>query len=117
MWLNEKVFEKATNAMSLNDSIRSEQIEAWEEWMDNGETQTQSLIQQGLNEMKKYIRAELYQDGDLIQMMDPEDGCSPQLMLLLDFDDSRCGWNALVDGEVLFIPLQTFVKEDHWKLE
>ena len=117
MWLNEKVFERATSAMSTNNSIRAEQIEAWEEWMDNGETQTASLIQQGLNDIKRYIGGELYTPGDLIQMMDPDDSCSPQLMLLVDFDHSRCGWNSLVDGEMLFIPLQLFIKEDHWKLE
>lgn len=117
MWLNEAVFQRAAAAMSKNESIRTEQIEAWEEWMDNGETQTTSLIQQGMDDLKRYVGGELYQAGDLIQMMDPDDACSPQLMLLIDFDNSRCGWNTLLDGEMRFIPLQLFIKEDHWKLE
>lgn len=117
MWINEAVFERAAAAMSQNKSIKVHQTEAWNEWMDSRETHAPTLIQQGLNNLKRYVGGELYTPGDLIQMMDPTDPCPPQMMMLIDFDKRRCGWNVLLDGEARFIPLQTFVKEDHWKLE
>lgn len=114
MWLNEKLIHPVLDeTLSTSESIKALQLEAWDDFIRTGDIT--ALIASGI---KKIVRtlSSWYKPGDLIMMMDPTDGATPQLLLLLE-DNGTDGWSALVDGTVETIPLRQFIAEDHWKPE
>ena len=108
MWLNERVMEAAAATFSNNEEIRQMQIEAWEGFMNDGESS--ALIDAGVARIRRAV-ADMYKPGDLIISYSPDDACSPMTYLLIREDDGD--WIALCEGELQRLPLRFWLVEDH----
>jgi hypothetical protein len=112
MWLNERVMEAASDTFSHNADIRQMQVEAWEDYMQNGDSS--ALIDAGLQRIKQAIR-NLYKPGDLITSFSPDDPCDALIYLLIREEDNG-DWVALCEGELQTLPLRFWLVEDHQTL-
>lgn len=114
MWMNEEVVHET---LSESPSIREVQMEAWHEYIQNGDLST--LIRRGIEKLDRRVGS-MYREGDIIVIISPEDGASEETALLLRYErggtPTDAVWHALIGGERCTLPLRRFIAEDHWLL-